>query len=80
MARTSRPWYFTEKKAYAAVVKGRRVILLKGEESDANFHQRQENQAREALRDVADWGQARSDEERSQGSKRQTALHWNMLH
>src|SRR5437868_4954433 len=37
MARTARPWYFTEKKAYAATVKGRRVILLKGEQNDANF-------------------------------------------
>jgi integrase len=37
MARTARAWYFTEKKAYAAYVKGRRVILVEGEESDANF-------------------------------------------
>src|SRR5262245_2882755 len=37
MARTARPWYFTEKKAYAATVKGKRVILLKGEESDVSF-------------------------------------------
>ena len=36
MARTPRPWYFTEKKAYAATVKGRRVILLKGEKSPDN--------------------------------------------
>ena len=35
MGRTARPWYFTEKQAYAANVKGRRVILLKGEESEA---------------------------------------------
>jgi site-specific recombinase XerD len=37
MARIARPWYYTEKKAYAATVKGKRVILLKGEENAANF-------------------------------------------
>ncbi len=36
MGRTARPWYFTENKAYAATVKGRRVILLKGEQTPAN--------------------------------------------
>jgi hypothetical protein len=36
MARTARPWYFIAKHAYAATVKGRRVILLKGDKSDAN--------------------------------------------
>jgi integrase len=36
MARTPRPWYFTEKKAYAATVKGRRVILLKGDQNPTN--------------------------------------------
>src|SRR3954468_20111603 len=36
MARTARPWYFTEKKAYAATVKGRRVILLKGDKNPTN--------------------------------------------
>jgi hypothetical protein len=36
MARSARPWYFTEKKAYAATVRGRRVILLKGEPSEKN--------------------------------------------
>src|SRR5262249_47689782 len=36
MARTARPWYFTEKKAYAATVKGRRVILLKGDRNPTN--------------------------------------------
>jgi hypothetical protein len=36
MARLARPWYFTERKAYAATVKGRRVILLKGDEDPAN--------------------------------------------
>jgi integrase len=36
MARTARPWYFTEKKAYAATVKGRRVILLKGDNNPTN--------------------------------------------
>lgn len=36
MARIARPWYFTEKKAYAATVKGRRFILLKGEENPTN--------------------------------------------
>ena len=41
MARTARSWYFTEKKAYAATVRGRRVILLKGEENDANFREAQ---------------------------------------
>src|SRR5689334_11807814 len=36
MARTPRPWYFSERKAYAANVKGKRVILLKGDETPAN--------------------------------------------
>jgi integrase len=36
MARIARPWYFTEKKAYAASVKGRRIILLKGEKNPTN--------------------------------------------
>jgi len=36
MARIARPWYFTEKKAYAATVKGRRFILLKGDENPTN--------------------------------------------
>lgn len=36
MARTARPWYFTERKAYAATVKGKRVILLKGDENPTN--------------------------------------------
>jgi integrase len=36
MARSARPWYFTEKKAYAATVKGKRVILLKGDRTSAN--------------------------------------------
>jgi hypothetical protein len=36
MGRIARPWYFTEKKAYAATVKGRRVILLKGGENPTN--------------------------------------------
>jgi hypothetical protein len=37
MARISRPWYATDKKCYRAYVKGRRIILVKGEESEANF-------------------------------------------
>jgi integrase len=36
MARIARPWYFTERKAYAATVKGKRVILLKGDENPTN--------------------------------------------
>jgi len=36
MGRIARPWYFTEKKAYAATVRGRRVILLKGDENPTN--------------------------------------------
>jgi len=36
MGRIARPWYFTEKHAYAATVKGRGVILLKGDENSNN--------------------------------------------
>jgi integrase len=47
MARIARPWYFTERKAYAATVKGRRVILIKGDENPTN-----EKLARKKLRQV----------------------------
>jgi hypothetical protein len=36
LARIARPWYFAERKAYAATVKGKRVILLKGDENPTN--------------------------------------------
>lgn len=36
MARTARSWYFTEKRAYAAHVKGQGVILVEGDENPTN--------------------------------------------
>jgi integrase len=36
MARTARPWYFQQKKAYYAVVRGRKVRLVAGEDCPAN--------------------------------------------
>src|SRR5262245_17937322 len=37
MARTARPWYFRQKKAYYAVVRGRKTRLVGGDECAANF-------------------------------------------
>ena len=36
MARIARSWYFTEKHAYAAYVKGQRVVLVEGDENPTN--------------------------------------------
>lgn len=36
MARTAKPWYYQQKQAYYAVVNGRKIRLLKAEESPAN--------------------------------------------
>jgi integrase len=53
MARTPRPWYFTEKKAYAATVKGRRVVLLKGDQNPTNAKLAAKN-LRQVLRGIRD--------------------------
>jgi integrase len=36
MARTARPWYFQQKHAYYAIVRGKKVRLLAGDESPSN--------------------------------------------
>jgi integrase len=36
MARTAKPWYFQQKKAYYAILNGRKIRLVAGDESPAN--------------------------------------------